>query len=170
MTMNCCSGDDLLTHLLEEQLDQAQAAPIITHVESCHSCQERLKQLTSESYHFLKWRYLGASVSALEHASAPGLTDTPSLEHPLTPGSSDARFRGPSPGGGFPTIDGYEFQTELGHGGMGVVYKARQDRLSRLVAVKMIRAGNLAKPEDLARFRIEAETVANPPRQHHPDL
>ena len=61
----------------------------------------------------------------------------------------------------FPEIEGYEFEAVLGHGGMGVVYKARQQRLNRFVAVKMIRSGSLARPEDLARFRIEAETVAN---------
>ena len=57
--MDCCTGDELLTQLLEEQLDHDQAAPIIAHVETCVSCQERLKQLTNESCHFMKWGYFG---------------------------------------------------------------------------------------------------------------
>jgi tetratricopeptide (TPR) repeat protein/tRNA A-37 threonylcarbamoyl transferase component Bud32 len=67
----------------------------------------------------------------------------------------------------FPNVDGYDLLDVLGHGGMGVVYKARHERLNRLVALKMIRAGSLAKPEDLARFNIEAEVIA---RLCHPNI
>jgi serine/threonine protein kinase len=67
----------------------------------------------------------------------------------------------------WPAIPGYEFQAELGRGGMGVVYRAWQVNFQRLVALKMIRDGALAGPQQKARFRIEAEAAA---RMRHPNL
>ena len=66
---------------------------------------------------------------------------------------------GGRPDPGLPQVDGYDILAVLGHGGMGVVYKARHRRLNRLVALKMIQAGNLASPEERLRFRIAALDV-----------
>jgi serine/threonine protein kinase/tetratricopeptide (TPR) repeat protein len=174
--MNSCPGRDSIQGLLDECLEASEFEEIVIHIEVCASCQELLEALTRG--HGWKSTMPDCSVAGeleLERAPVerdPALGSTDELTGELLPAGSirTLTLSGPAIGllrsdpgrtrNEWPAVPGYEIEGRLGEGGMGVVYKARQVGLNRLVALKMIRGGSQARPDQLIRFSIEAEAVA----------
>src|SRR5262245_7147363 len=91
-----------------------------------------------------------------------------SLRLALSPGTAPASTTSPPcpPGLKSRFFAGYEILGEIARGGMGVVYRARQLGLNRLVALKMVQSSHLLSAEARLRFRLEIEAVAQLDHPH----
>jgi eukaryotic-like serine/threonine-protein kinase len=124
----------------------------------------RYPDLASELTEFFANQERMANLAAPLKAAAP--------EIPLTRGDPTLPLEASAPDGVAPGtkvryFGDYELLEEIARGGMGVVYKARQVSLNRIVALKMILAGQLASAADVQRFHAEAEAAAN---LDHPNI
>src|SRR5258707_15648684 len=133
--------DDPRVQQLLDQLLASHATP----EEVCGSCPELLPVVRN------RWRQMRRVQADLDA---------------LFPSSGDTLTR-PADDGTLPQVPGYEVESVLGRGGMGIVFRARHLRLNRPVALKMMLAGEYAGRREHDRFQREAESVA---RLRHPNV
>jgi tetratricopeptide (TPR) repeat protein/tRNA A-37 threonylcarbamoyl transferase component Bud32 len=138
------SSDQRILQLLENMLDSGSSPEAV-----CADCPELLPAVKDR---WKQYKGLEAEVEAMFPASVPGVADCTA--------TSSCRNVPPS-------IPGYEILGVLGHGGMGVVYRARHLKLNRSVALKMLLTGVYASPTEVTRFSREAKLIAG---LQHPHL
>jgi serine/threonine-protein kinase len=141
--------DDPRVEALLEKLLESGGTPD----EVCRDCPELLPQVRAG---WQQLRVLQAEVGAL-------FPESSSANDTLTGGMKARSWPNPE----LPHIPGHEVKEVIGHGGMGIVYKARHLRLNRVVAVKMLLSGVYARPAELERLLREAEDVAG---LHHRNI
>src|SRR5438067_6527461 len=133
-----------LRQLLDE-LHESHATP----EEVCRSCPELLPEVRA------RWRAV-----CRVRAELDALFPTPPVRGVGAPAL-------PPASASLPNVPGYNVEAALGHGGMGVVYRAWHLRLHRRVALKMLLAGAHAQPAERERFLREAAAVAG---LRHPNI
>ena len=144
-----CPDRETLEALLFGKLPPELEPVVNGHVEQCAVCEARAQQIEQRTDPLL---------DALRRAPS---------EPPVAPNDT-MKMAPEAPWGHTPqSLEGYRILEEIGRGGMGVVYRAHQHRLNRVVAIKMILAGQLALAEDRVRFQMEGELLA---RLHHPNF
>jgi serine/threonine protein kinase/tetratricopeptide (TPR) repeat protein len=185
--MSQCPSGTQLKRLLDDDLDSADSDPIGFHLEGCAACRERLDRIIEQGRSSVRAEAAGCANPVardlLERLKAMGpLLDTGNaatagstegeppaqeVEAPHCRSTDISATDGPRSRQPLPAFDGFRIVREIGRGGMGVVYEAEEERLSRRVALKVLPTSLLTQEKQIQRFEREARAAA---RLHHTNI
>jgi serine/threonine-protein kinase len=170
-TVAACPSRDELTAYLEGRLPVAALERVADHLFRCPPCEAALLTVREADTLVSELRHCRGGSTIVEdplveriEARARRIGQESAVKAP-GPAASDTPPRAAE---AFPkTFGKFRLLAKLGQGGMGVVYKAQEVWSDLVVALKVVRAGAHAAPEELARFQVEARAVA---RLKHPNV
>lgn len=147
-----CPADEQLQAFLGGQNSADTQQHVAEHIDLCSDCQHRLGELVSGP----DWQRLANSKPSPAAAATGRVANDRTIPQPIA-----------DPAESPPQIPGFEVLAKVGSGGMASVYQARQVRVNRIVALKLLTGNFATQPERLLRFRREAEAVG---RLQHPAI
>ncbi len=163
--IDSCPSRQRLRDWLDGRLDGAQRAKIAAHVEDCGPCQRALDRMAGSDHAWSDWARQAITAAPPEPAFARALNQL--KDQPMEPTIDSAT---PAAASGEPQqfgqLDGYEILSEIGRGGMGVVLKAFDPKLRRVVAIKLLAPHLAANAAARARFLREARAAAAVAHEH----
>jgi serine/threonine-protein kinase len=180
--MTSCPSTDDLRRLLDEDLPVAAERTMQTHLEGCAACQAALEHLAAAGP---SWHRAARMLATVDEPGGPGLeavvekleaSDAPPSTPPTVSDTHAEPHHGradefayldpPSEPGHLGRLGNYEILELVGRGGMGVVFKARDDRLQRIVAIKVLAPQYAASGSARERFAREARATAAVSHDH----
>ncbi|MBK8915127.1 MAG: protein kinase [Phycisphaerales bacterium] len=181
--MNCAQVRERLLEFAEGELRAEESAAVRAHVRECNACAVTLQQTRDaigalgEARHMEEESVAGETRATAVHSLDAGATRHMDAQDAAGTGRRESDAQPPAAGaqrasGGAAQAAGrriadFELVEELGRGGMGVVYRARQVSLNRVVALKVLSGALLASPRAGMRFQKEARAAG---RLHHTNI
>jgi WD40 repeat protein len=176
--MNRCISPELFQRLLSEELSLAERRALDAHVDVCGPCQEAFVRLLDgptqpdpEGYwRLLNGRGLGSTAEfpdRLLRRLKEGLAGASTSDFSPDRSAPNILFPGPpTPLGPMGQLESYHIVGELGQGAFGLVFKAYDEQLDRIVALKVLRPELAASARDRTRFEAEARKAAAVTHDH----